>query len=162
VARLLAWALRPKLDFKDGSCDSSARWHSAGRRVLYLADSPAGALLEARVHLVAHPLRLPRSYLLHEVLVPATAPRAVLPVDSLPPRWKKRQRWSRAVGDEWQQRGSTAILRVPSAVVEGAWNFVLNLEHTGLARLRVRSCDPHRFDPRLFIALARPGSPRTR
>lgn len=44
------------------------RWHSRGRPVVYLAESAAGALLEALVHIEAvHPSELPRSYQLVEV-----------------------------------------------------------------------------------------------
>ncbi|HET7843898.1 MAG TPA: RES family NAD+ phosphorylase [Xanthomonadales bacterium] len=156
-----AWSLCPTIDLEDGSCDSSARWHSAGRRVLYVADSPSGALLEARVHLLAHPSRLPRGWRLHEISVPASASVAELSRASLPPRWKRRQRWSRALGDAWHASGASAVLRVPSALVDDACNYVLNLEHPALARLRVVDGDEHVFDPRLFKALARPGKSRS-
>src|SRR5690349_19337384 len=108
-----AWSLCPAVDLEDGSCGSSARWHSAGRRVLYVADSPTGALLEARVHLLAHPSRLPRGWRLHEISVPAGASVAALARESLPPRWKQRQRWSRALGDAWHASLASAVLRVP-------------------------------------------------
>jgi RES domain-containing protein len=158
---LRAFALCPRLDLEDGSCSSPARWHSAGRRVLYLADSPTGALLEARVHLLAHRERLPRGFRLHEVEIPARAPLAELPGTRLPPRWKRRQRWTRELGDAWHASGASAALRVPSALVDGASNFVLNLEHPALAGLRVVDGIAHRFDARLFKVLARPAPPRT-
>jgi hypothetical protein len=37
----------------DKGVAASARWHTAPRRVVHLAETPAGALLEARVHLIA-------------------------------------------------------------------------------------------------------------
>ena len=158
---LRGFALCPRLDLEDGSCSSAARWHSAGRRVLYLADTPTGALLEARVHLLAHRARLPRGFHMHEVEIPARASLAELPATRLPPRWKQRQRWSRALGDAWHASGASAVLRVPSALVDGASNYVLNLEHDALARLRVVDGVVHRFDARLFTVLARPAPARS-
>ena len=155
------WSLCPVLDLERGSRDSPGRWHSAGRPVLYVADSPAGALLEARAHLLAHAARLPRNFRLHELAIPARAPVATLPRAALPPRWRQRKRWSRALGDAWHASRSTAVMRVPSALVEAAWNFVLALDHPALARLRVVEGSDHRFDARLFRALPRPAPSRS-
>lgn len=155
------WSLCPELDLERGSADSSGRWHSAGRPVLYVAETPAGALLEARVHLLAHAARLPRSFRLHELAIPARARVATLPRAALPPRWKQRKRWSRTLGDAWHASGSTALMRVPSALVDDAWNLVLALDHPALARLRVVEGSDHRFDARLFRALPRPAPSRS-
>jgi RES domain-containing protein len=161
TAPLRGWSLCPRIDLRDGSSASPARWHSAGRRVLYLADSPTGALLEARAHLLAHHARPPRGYRLHELAIPARAPIATLDLRRTPADWKRRKRWTRALGDAWHASGTSAVLRVPSALVDDAWNYVVNLEHGAVARLRVIDSVEHRFDPRLFKALARPGAART-
>lgn len=129
--------------------------------MLYLADSPTGALLEARVHLLAHRERLPRGFRLHEVAIPGRASLAEIPLSRLPPRWTQRQRWTRALGDAWYASGASAVLRVPSALVDHASNYVLNLEHAGLARLRSVDGVAHRFDARLFKVLARPATARS-
>jgi len=38
----------------DGGIFFSARWHSRGKRIVYLADHPASALLEVIVHVDAN------------------------------------------------------------------------------------------------------------
>jgi hypothetical protein len=53
-----------------GGLRASARWHTKGRRILYCATSPAGALLEILVH---HELRLadlPATYRLIRIQYP--------------------------------------------------------------------------------------------
>jgi RES domain-containing protein len=37
-----------------GGLRASGRWHHAGHRIVYLAESPAGALLEVCAHTSAH------------------------------------------------------------------------------------------------------------
>lgn len=46
----------------EGGLHFSARWHTAGHRIVYLAESPAGALVEALVHLELGAEDWPRSY----------------------------------------------------------------------------------------------------
>ena len=43
-----------------GGLETSARWHTLGRPVVYLAESVASALLEVLVHLELSPVGLPR------------------------------------------------------------------------------------------------------
>jgi len=52
-----------------GGLYTSARWHTAGRLVVYLAESSAGALLEALVHLELKPGRLPKLALTIELVL---------------------------------------------------------------------------------------------
>jgi RES domain-containing protein len=47
------------------------RWHHRGRPIVYLAESPAAALLEVLVHVqVSHPGELPAHYQLMEIALP--------------------------------------------------------------------------------------------
>jgi len=46
------WRVSNYIDLSgEGGRKSSARWHTAGSRVIYLADSPMSALVESLVHL---------------------------------------------------------------------------------------------------------------
>jgi RES domain-containing protein len=155
------WVLCVGLDLTCGSSASAGRWHEAGQRVLYLAESAAGALLEVRVHLRAHPERLPRNYRMRAVAIPRAATVRAVPRDSLPPDWTRRKRLTRALGSSWYESARSAVLRVPCAVVDDTYNLVLNLAHPALARLRVVADEPHRFDARLFRGKARPAPAET-
>ena len=47
------WRISNYLDLSgEGALGTSGRWHTEGRLVVYLADCPAGALLERIVHLM--------------------------------------------------------------------------------------------------------------
>ena len=54
----------------DGGLYASGRWHLRGRRVVYLADHPASALVEIMVHLEIDAEDLPTHYQLLGVEVP--------------------------------------------------------------------------------------------
>jgi len=62
----------------EGGRGFSARWHIEGRLIVYLADSPAGAMLERIVHMMDVDIDvdgdgiLPRFYQLLKVSVPTS------------------------------------------------------------------------------------------
>jgi len=142
-----------------GGLARPGRWHTKAR-VLYCAETAAGALLEARVHLYAHPRRLPSGYRLARFAL------REIPVESvsereLPEHWWVHKRTTRHIGDEWLKRGETAALRVPSAIVEHTCNVVLSLDHPALVGMPLPDLIPHRFDARLFRAPAKPARARS-
>jgi RES domain-containing protein len=53
------------------------------------------------------------------------------------------------VGTHWATAGKTVCLRVPSAVVPGEHNFLLNPRHGDFGRLRIGKPEPFEFDQRL-------------
>jgi RES domain-containing protein len=72
---LILWRINNYADLSGtGGLLHHGRWHHRGRPVVYLAQSAAGALLEALVHVEAgSPGELPKSYRLLEVELPDSA-----------------------------------------------------------------------------------------
>jgi RES domain-containing protein len=133
----------------DGARRYGGRWNSPGTRVAYASESAALAVLEVLVHLQASAL-LP-SYSLASVRFPAALV-AALGADELPSAWAEYPPPSAAqrVGDGWVREGRSAVLRVPSVVVEGAHNFLLDPAHPDSHQVRVQPVRPFTFDPRLL------------
>ena len=127
-----------------------ARWHSEGRRVVYLAENAAGAMLEALAHLDPNATERPAKYKLLKAAAPDEVPVASICGCELPPGWKEDQAVTRAIGDEWLARKQTLLMRVPSAVVAETWNVLLNPEHPDAARVRILSHEEHRWDERVM------------
>lgn len=144
------WRISGHADLNgEGARIVSARWHSKGNRVVYLAESPAGALLERLVHLPETYDRLPRSYDLLEV----SAPQHLAVKDLMPlaeTEWKDQIELTRRIGDAWLASRETALARVPSAVIARTWNMMLNPMHREAEHLRIESVTRERFDSRLF------------
>jgi RES domain-containing protein len=141
-----------------GGVRASARWHTKGREIVYCAETPTGALLEALVHLEVESVEaLPKSYQLLRIALPGDVPIEEVPLASLPPDWKRRTLVTRSIGDAWLAAGRTAALRVPSAVSPHAFNVLLNprlLRGTGI---RVTARGRYPFDARLFKVVERTG-----
>jgi RES domain-containing protein len=136
----------------EGGLKYSARWHSAGRRIVYLAESPAGAMLEILVHLEMEENELPRRYTLLRVNVPSelAVEEFVVPSGDA---WKQDHKLSRNLGNHWLDRRTTALARVPSALLPNTFNYLLNPMHADAKHVRVAAVVRAEFDPRLVRRL---------
>jgi RES domain-containing protein len=131
-----------------GGLIASARWHTRGRPVVYLATTPAGALVEALVHLELRPNQLPKSYRLLKAEAPDDLPR--MRFSALTEDWRENETASRTLGDEWLSRAQTALLEVPSAILPETMNMLLNPLHPDAARVGMVWHEAYPFDKRLF------------
>jgi len=143
---MIVWRLcrRPHADLSgEGARRFGGRWNSPGRPVVYLAEHPALAALEVRVHLDLPFELLPVDFVLMRVLVPDDPDTLFEAVAN-----------SVATGDAWLAEARSAVLRVPSVLVPHAWNVLFNPNHPDAARALPRSVEPFGFDPRLWRPLA--------
>lgn len=133
-----------------GGLETSSRWHTQGRRIVYLAESVAGALLEVLVHLELSPLRLPNSYRLLKVEAPDDLSMRELSANDLSEQWTGDETETRTIGDGWLISSRTALLRVPSAIAPETFNCLLNASHADARRLRIISHREYPWDLRLI------------
>lgn len=131
-----------------GALRWGGRWNSRGHRAVYVAESVALAALELLVHLqntaplddyVVIPCRIPARHITKIV------------EEALPANWRV---WPappavRSIGGQWLERCASPVLSVPSAVVPGERNYVLNPEHPHFDAIEIDAPRPFRFDPRL-------------
>lgn len=70
---------------------------------------------------------------------------------SLPARWNASPPIAATteIGTRWCAERRSAVLKVPSAVVPGEFNFLLNPEHPRFALIRLSRPKPFSLDPRL-------------
>ena len=138
----------------EGARRHGARWNSAGTRVAYAAGTASLAILETLVHLQSS--RVLASYSLIAVEIPARVIE-VLDRARLPHDWKRSPPPPavQAIGDAWVRAGSSAVLRVPSVVVDSESIYLVNPAHRDFGRLAVRPPEPFGFDARL-LATRRP------
>jgi RES domain-containing protein len=131
---------------------ADGRWHSAGRgrRIVYLSEHPALALVEVLANLKGNPKLFPESYqMLRVEVAEGVSPRTVA-VDSLAEHWPEDVRGTRAVGDAWLEAGESAVLWVPSAVAPESWNVLLNALHPEARLVTVAWARRVAYDKRLF------------
>ena len=56
---------------------------------------------------------------------------------------------TRDFGSQWVMPARSPVLRVPSIVVDGEFNYILNPRHTDFGQLKIGASAPFSFDPRL-------------
>lgn len=125
------------------------RWNSRGIAMLYTAESRALAHAEITVHLNLEDL--PTDYWMLQLTVPDDVPMQILQAEDLPTDW---QSWphpasTQAIGDAFIRSNQYLILKVPSAVVDGDFNYLLNPFHHRMSEVQITDMKPFRFDQRL-------------
>ena len=131
--------------FSGAGSDSGGRWTSPRTQGVYASLSPATAMLEYLVHLEGE---TPRELIIASASVPVEC---VLAQVELPSEWPERpyRDTVRQVGDEWSKSRRSLALRVPSAVVAGEHNVVINPDHSDFVKLQLEQLTPIKLDSRL-------------
>jgi RES domain-containing protein len=134
----------------EGGLYASGRWHTAPRHVVYASESLALASLEVLVHV--DPDLAPRDLIAIELDVPARVAVAELTPADLPRSWRRHPapRSVQKLGDAWLDQRTTAVLRVPSALVPRESNYLLNPLHADARRFTIVAKMPFALDPRLL------------
>jgi RES domain-containing protein len=124
------------------------RWNTPGTPLIYTAESKSLAVLEILVHLDSPDLL--RKFVLFEVKIDDPLVTHLDPA-SLPKDWRHDPPPAAAqnIGDEWASSARSAVLRVPSAIVTGEYNFLLNPRHPDFSKLKIEPPQSFFIDPRL-------------
>ncbi|MBC7923013.1 MAG: RES family NAD+ phosphorylase [Ferruginibacter sp.] len=127
----------------------SARWNSRGKYVVYTAQSRALACLENVVHRSGEGLNALFRVMVIEI--PAAVSLQEVDPAGLPDDWPDYARYThcQAIGDRWLAAGTTAVLRVPSAIIARESNFLINPAHPDFGRIHLVAREDFRFDPRI-------------
>lgn len=132
----------------DGARLHGGRWNPKGSRMVYAAATRSLALMEMLVQ--DQPLRA------RYVFIPAEWQSRLrirrLSSAELPPDWRKptASERLRRIGQDWLERGESAVLAVPSAVLPREENFLLNPDHADFRKLRIGKAEPLDLDSRLL------------
>jgi len=131
----------------NGAALAGGRWSSPGVRVVYSAGTIALAALEMLVHL-EHTAPL-AAYVIFTCTFDDSL---VIDPSTLPNDWNRVPLTSdtQQIGNRWIHRASSAVLRVPSAVVAEESNYLLNPQHRDFHLIQISPPRPFLFDPRLI------------
>ncbi len=132
----------------EGALRFGGRWNSPGRPAVYLGDSLALAGMELLVHLKAPDVL--RTYRKMPVFIPE---RLVMHIEEeeLPNDWAEPGLYpaTQAIGDRWLESAESAVLQVPSAVVIGETNFIINPMHVDSRDIEAGPVSDFSYDRRL-------------
>ena len=146
--RIVSANYKDKAYTGDGARIYGGRWNSKGVAVVYTAGSLALASIEMIVNLPAP--KLLQKYVRISAQFSSDLVSDISEAD-LPEDWNSRpiSPSTRAIGDRWSKKQSSAILRVPSIVVPDEYNFLLNPTHPDFANIEVGKPIVYYFDYRL-------------
>lgn len=132
-----------------GALVVGGRWHHKGAPIVYCATTLSLAALEAFVHFGMREKAIAFSSV--EISIPNGLV-DVLPATDLPDDWRDvpPPRSTADLGSQWLVSRRSAVLRVPSAVTLGEYNYLINPAHFDFPRISASPPNPYTFDPRMW------------
>lgn len=132
----------------EGAAKTGGRWNSRGTWVIYTSGTKALAALESLVHLnppvffeyVAFRIEFA------EDLVEKWS------LSRLPANWSEEPPppSTKKIGDIWVKEARSAILELPSVIISGETNYLLNPSHPDFPEISIAKPESFAFDPRLI------------
>ena len=132
-----------------GGLFGSGRWHHRGHLCVYTASSRALAALERFVHESA--ITLPKLKML-TIWLPDDISIQRYSEAELPQGWDTipDSTVSRDFGSKWLQTRGSAVLQIPSSIVQDEYNLIINPSHQDvLTAIKTVDCRDFYYDKRL-------------
>ena len=149
VYRLIKEKYKNDLSGK-GAQKAGARWNSKGHAMLYTSESRSLSTAEIAVHT---PLgNIPLNYFLITIEIPDTIDFNELKIVDLSVDWKAipHSNSTQLIGDKFLAEGKYLLMKVPSAVVQGDFNYLINPAHQFFFKIKIVKGEAFEFDQRLF------------
>lgn len=127
---------------------AGGRWNSKGNAALYTGQSIALCVTEIAVHI---PLGiLPKDYKLVHIEIPDDV---FFEPKRLPKQWNTfpHPDSTQKIGDKFLRENAFLFMKVPSAAVQGEFNYIINPRHAGFEKVSIKKIEKFTFDDRLFI-----------
>lgn len=131
-----------------GAEKTPGRWNAPGTRAVYTAENRSLAALEVLANAEDKALLSAVSW----VIIPVQINPGLVHVPrKFPDDWRKvpSPESTREFGADWIREIRSAVLRVPSAVTLGEFNFILNPLHPDFEKLVIGPPENFSFDARL-------------
>lgn len=124
------------------------RWNHKGYRVLYTSQSKALAALEVLANTPV--LSLPQHFKCLTLKVPEDNI-VIIDEDELPADWYEYPSPDalKQLGTHWLQSSESLVCRVPSALIQTEFNYLINPEHHNMQDVIIEEIVPFSFDKRL-------------
>lgn len=126
------------------------RWNSNGNMVIYAASSLSLACLEVVVN-TSNQLLITQNFSSVIIDIPEETGVTIAGLDTLPEDWKEREQksYTQQIGDDWYNNQETLLLRVPSAIINTEFNYLMNTKHPDFNKVSIAQVDNFMFDKRI-------------
>ena len=134
----------------EGARRYGGRWNRPGTPVVYTSGTLSLAALEYLVHVDSD--ILPDGLVSIRATIPDSIQIETLDISDLPGDWKDEiiPASLQELGTTWANQGKRPVLKVPSAVIEHEWNYILNPRHHDFSKIIWDASVRFSFDPRLL------------
>lgn len=126
------------------------RWNSKGHALLYTSESRSLCVAEIAVHT---PLGiLPLDFSLCTISIPEDASMEEISLQELSEGWKSYpySESTQSIGDRFIRAKKALVLKAPSVVVPGEFNYLINPRHADFSKIGILKTESFEFDERLF------------
>ena len=134
-----------------GAEKTGGRWNSKGLAMLYTSESRALCTAEIAVHI---PLGImPKDFELISVEIPDSIEIFELSVSDLPEDWNSipHSGKTQELGDKFVRENKHVVMKVPSVVVQGDFNYLINSNHENAKNVKIIKLESFVFDQRMFL-----------
>ena len=128
-----------------GSYLHGGRWNTPGTRLIYTAENNVLAAFEVALRI---PLdQISKNYVMTPIEIPKGA-------DVFSPKltknWYSDIRFSRQLGDAFAKDGKYLLMKAPSALISDSFNYLINLNHELIKKVKPKEARTILFDKRLM------------
>jgi RES domain-containing protein len=133
-----------------GAALHGARWNSPGVEMVYTAGNRSLAMAEVLVHLSLD--IIPDDFMMITIDIPDDIAITTINEQELPEYWNHfpHNQSTQQLGDKFIMDNKFCILKVPSVVTQGDYNFLLNPMHSEFTHVKISEVRNFLFDNRLF------------
>ena len=133
-----------------GAAKYGSRWNSKGTEIIYTAESRALAMAEVAVHLSL--ATLPSDYMMVKIQFPDNLNIKNVSISELPDDWSNHPpiESTQRIEDQFIEFSESCVLKVPSSVVQGDFNYLINPHHVAFNSIKINIVSDFPFDKRLF------------
>lgn len=148
VFRLTKGKYKNKISGK-GAELNGGRWNNKGTSIIYTGENRALCTTEIAVHV---PLGIvPKNYFLQTIKIPSTKI-SKIEISKLHKNWNQNPPIpdTRNIGDIFVKENKNLVIKVPSAVVQDEYNYLINPDHKDFNKIQLLKVEVFKFDKRLF------------
>jgi RES domain-containing protein len=127
----------------------AARWNPNDVAVIYTASSRSLACLENVVH--RNQLGRTMAFNIMTIKVPDDISIQHVKTADLPAGWQdfNHMKFTQDIGEKWIAENKTAVLAVPSSIIDEEVNYLINPHHDDFKKIKLVNTSPFVFDHRI-------------
>jgi RES domain-containing protein len=131
-----------------GAKIKGARWNMPGSSMLYTAENLSLSVLELLVHIGLQDIQ--HFYHSLSIIIPDDTVISEISLSKLKKNWQEDEDYTAFMGTEFLRTNESLVLKVPSAIINEEYNYLVNPYHADFKKIKIKRSKPFIFDQRLY------------